>query len=144
MSPREHRLCQPFRELSAEECQNCLRTTLFRWSTLNQEWNITPYKQYKRQKKKRIPSCKNDQHATPRNDAQKRSRNVHVSSPHRRPCFNCGENNHLQNQCRFNARLEYYQCHSLGHKARLCCWMNSKQYSQERHWEHYGYPPHWY
>jgi hypothetical protein len=49
------------------------------------------------------------------------------------PCFNCGENNHSQNQCRFNARLECYQCHSLGHKAKLC-WMNPNQYSQEHHY----------
>ena len=74
---------------------------------------------------------------------QKRNKNVHVRPPRRRPCFNCGENNHSQNQCRFNARLECYQCHSLGHKAKLC-WMNPNQYSQEHHWEHYDYPLHWY
>ena len=67
----------------------------------------------------------NDQHETPRNDAPKRNKIVHVRPPRRRPCFNCGENNHSQNQCRFNARFECYQCHSLGHKARLC-WMNPK------------------
>ena len=31
----------------------------------------------------------------------------------------------------------------LGYKAKLC-WMNPNQYSQEHHWEHYDYPPHWY
>ena len=78
------------------------------------------------------------------NDAPKGNRNVHICLLHRRPCFNCGENNHSQNQCRNNARLECYQCHSLGHNARRCCWMNSNQFSQERHREHYDYPPHWY
>jgi len=63
-------------------------------------------------------------HETQRNDAPKRNKIVHVCPPNRRPCFNCGENNHSQNQCRFNARLECYKCHS-GPKARLC-WMNSK------------------
>jgi hypothetical protein len=62
----------------------------------------------------------NDQNETPPNGAPKRNKNVHVRPPRRRPCFNCGENNHSQNQCRFNARLECYQCHSLGHKAKLC------------------------
>ena len=43
---------------------------------------------------------------------QKKNKNVHVRPPRRRPCFNCGENDHSQNQCRFNARLECYQCQS--------------------------------
>ena len=64
MSPREQ-----FRERSAEEWQNCPQTTLFRWNTLNQGWNLTPYTQYKRQKG--ILSRKNDQHETPRNVLQK-------------------------------------------------------------------------
>jgi hypothetical protein len=36
------------------------------------------------------------------NGAPQRNKNVHVRPPRRRPCFNCGENNHSQNQCRFN------------------------------------------
>jgi hypothetical protein len=46
----------------------------------------------------RILRRKNDQHETPRNDAPKRNKNVHVCPPRRRPCFNFGENNHSQNQ----------------------------------------------
>ena len=69
---------------------------------------------------------KNDQNETPPNGAPKGNNNVHVRPPRRRPCFNCGENNHSQNHCRFNTRLECYQCHSFGHKAKLC-WMNPNQ-----------------
>jgi hypothetical protein len=61
----------------------------------------------------------NDKNETPPNGAPKRNKNVHVRPPRRRPCFNCGENNHSQNQCRFNARLECFQSHGLGHKAKL-------------------------
>ena len=56
-----------------------------------------------------------------------RQQNVPGCRLHRRPCFNCGENNQSQNQYRNNARVECYQYHSLGHKARLCCWMNLNQ-----------------
>ena len=55
------------------------------------------------------------------NDASKGNKNVPVCLLHRCPCFNCGENNHSQNQSRNNARVECYLYHSLGHKARRCC-----------------------
>jgi hypothetical protein len=38
-----------------------------------------------------------------------RQQNVPGCRLHRRPCFNCGENNQSQNQCRNNARVECYQ-----------------------------------
>lgn len=35
-------------------------------------------------------------------------------------CYNCGEFNHVQSNCRFDHKLQCKQCHSLGHKSRLC------------------------
>ena len=39
---------------------------------------------------------------------------------HRRGCYNCGEYNHHQNNCRFDHRVKCLYCHKLGHKHRLC------------------------
>ena len=35
-------------------------------------------------------------------------------------CYNCGEFNHIQANCRFDHKLQCQQCHSLGHKSKLC------------------------
>lgn len=44
---------------------------------------------------------------------------------YRRGCFNCGEHNHRQTNCRFDHRLRCTLFHQLGHKQRMC-----KNYSQ--------------
>lgn len=38
----------------------------------------------------------------------------------RKRCFNCGEDNHLRNECRFNFKIRCHQCHELGHKRKMC------------------------
>lgn len=35
-------------------------------------------------------------------------------------CYNCGEFNHVQSNCRFDHKLLCSNCHSRGHKSRLC------------------------
>lgn len=35
-------------------------------------------------------------------------------------CYNCGEWNHQQRNCRFDHRLRCASCHRLGHKQRMC------------------------
>jgi len=44
---------------------------------------------------------------------------------HRRgTCYNCGETNHAQNNCRFDHKLRCTTCYQLGHKSRLCKYYN--------------------
>lgn len=35
-------------------------------------------------------------------------------------CYNCGEFNHRQSQCRFDHKVKCASCHSYGHKSKLC------------------------
>ena len=35
-------------------------------------------------------------------------------------CYNCGEFNHIQANYRFDHNIMCQQCHTLGHKSRLC------------------------
>ena len=35
-------------------------------------------------------------------------------------CYNCGEFNHRQGQCRYDHRIKCNVCYRLGHKGRLC------------------------
>ncbi|XP_071850095.1 uncharacterized protein [Apostichopus japonicus] len=37
-----------------------------------------------------------------------------------RGCFNCGERNHVEANCRLERRIECHHCHRLGHKASHC------------------------
>lgn len=39
---------------------------------------------------------------------------------YRHGCYNCGEHNHRQDNCRFDHRLRCELCNRLGHKQRLC------------------------
>ena len=38
----------------------------------------------------------------------------------KRGCYNCGEMNHRQAQCRYDHRLKCGNCHLYGHKQRVC------------------------
>ncbi|MPC82787.1 hypothetical protein E2C01_077469 [Portunus trituberculatus] len=44
----------------------------------------------------------------------------HSSRQGRQGCFNCGEFNHRQAQCRFDHKLLCESCNQYGHKQRLC------------------------
>ena len=40
--------------------------------------------------------------------------------PYYRPCYNCGETNHSNAECRFQHRVRCNNCSAYGHKTRLC------------------------
>lgn len=42
-----------------------------------------------------------------------------------RGCFNCGEFNHVQSQCRYDHRVHCTSCYTYGHKSRLCEYYNA-------------------
>ena len=48
----------------------------------------------------------------------------------RRGCYNCGEFNHQQPQCRYDHKIRCENCHSYGHKRRLCNNYNEAEYYQ--------------
>lgn len=41
-------------------------------------------------------------------------------------CFNCGEHNHRQSNCRYDHKLRCNYCHEYGHKSRLCKFVNHR------------------
>ena len=49
-----------------------------------------------------------------------RHRNVTDVRDTRRPCYNCGLNNHLTNECHFDSPVTCRTCGKLGHKSRSC------------------------
>ena len=40
-------------------------------------------------------------------------------------CFNCGEYNHRQTNCRYDHRIRCNHCFKFGHKSRMCTMQNS-------------------
>ena len=51
------------------------------------------------------------------------SQHSHYGTPrssYRHGCYNCGEHNHQQKNCRYDHMLRCAICHQLGHKQRLC------------------------
>lgn len=43
----------------------------------------------------------------------------------KRGCYNCGEYNHRQSNCRYDHQLKCNFCHEYGHKSRLCNIVNT-------------------
>ena len=39
---------------------------------------------------------------------------------HRMGCYNCGEFNHVQSNCRYDHKIKCNVCHEYGHKSKLC------------------------
>lgn len=35
-------------------------------------------------------------------------------------CYNCGEENHVRDRCRYSTPIECHQCHQMGHKFKYC------------------------
>ena len=35
-------------------------------------------------------------------------------------CYNCGEFNHQQSNCRYDHKIRCNNCHRYGHKSKLC------------------------
>ena len=57
---------------------------------------------------------------------QRSSYSYTASSPNsQQGCYNCGEHNHHQRNCRFDHRLRCALCHRLGHKQRSCKYNNN-------------------
>ena len=40
-------------------------------------------------------------------------------------CFNCGEYNHRQTNCRYDHRIRCKYCYKFGHKSRMCTMQNN-------------------
>ena len=54
-------------------------------------------------------------------DFQRIRRNhPYVQTSKRQGCYNCGEHNHQQSNCRFDHRIRCNQCFRYGHKNRMC------------------------
>ena len=48
----------------------------------------------------------------------------HLPSSNRYGCYNCGEFNHRQSNCRYDHKIRCNVCNTLGHKSRLCTQYN--------------------
>ena len=102
MSSREHRLCSPFFVNHSENFllkNGKIVNGLLYSDGVHLTKDGTSLLINNINDKVGILKHRNYQNETPPNGAPQRNKNVHVRPPPRRPCFNCGENNHSQNQC---------------------------------------------
>ena len=67
------------------------------------------------------PNISNNRSGYPRINNIESNNHNHVYSNRNRPgCYNCGEFNHRQANCRFDHKIRCNVCYEYGHKSRLC------------------------
>ena len=53
-------------------------------------------------------------------DSYDMAHNTYATERNWRGCYNCGEHNHRQSNCRYDHRIRCNNCFSYGHKSRMC------------------------